>query len=365
MLRTIRPMILAVSIVLPSLFLYFSAQAEGQSPYAYLVVGTNDTTGGVIYGVTLHDDTATPTMLASVYGGGVRDIAYDPHKEGIYIATTDTSDGLYRSSDDGQSWGTKKGVFFGPTAVAYGDDTFVAVGEQIEVSSDGGQTWSIPTKADGYYCTGELYSVAYGHGMFVAVGEGHIWMCSKQKKWGGWGKWHWQELANPNNDIPLYVVRYVTNADGTGQFLVGGGTSSEGKAPLVSILPSAPPSVQSQDIGNKSAILGIAADDQGNVVIVGDNGSYTACPANNDKINIGTNNTCTHYTIAEANGEPLTSVGYYALYQQFVITTEALAKGASIIAVTANFSPDNTPPTPSVKYCIQTLGNVALYASSL
>jgi hypothetical protein len=74
----------------------------------------------------------------------------------------------YRSAD-GVSWSTMSESLPEASAVAYGGGVFVAVGSGIMRSADAGANWSAATLPDGV-TIGSITDVAYGAGAFVAVG---------------------------------------------------------------------------------------------------------------------------------------------------------------------------------------------------
>lgn len=72
------------------------------------------------------------------------------------------------------------------TGVTYGNDTFVAVGDNgaILTSSDDGVSWTYEEQKDEYCCGITFGGVTYGNGTFVAVGwDGAILTSSDGKSW--------------------------------------------------------------------------------------------------------------------------------------------------------------------------------------
>jgi hypothetical protein len=76
----------------------------------------------------------------------------------------DTNQTVY-SLTGGQSWSTPYNLSTSMYGIAYGNGVFVAVGDQSVYSTDGGHSWTSVS------LTGFYYSVTYGNGIFVAVGD--------------------------------------------------------------------------------------------------------------------------------------------------------------------------------------------------
>jgi photosystem II stability/assembly factor-like uncharacterized protein len=88
---------------------------------------------------------------------------------GTFVAVGDQ--GTILNSVDGITWGPKtSGTSMYLNGVTYGNSTFVAVGDHgtILISPDGG-TWTPRTAYSG--TTDNLSGIAYGNGIFVAVGD--------------------------------------------------------------------------------------------------------------------------------------------------------------------------------------------------
>ena len=81
---------------------------------------------------------------------------------------------LIRSTDDGSTWdNVTGGIQEDLYGVAYGNNTFVAVGKSITRSTDNGITWdnaSAPTGNDISANDNFLTRIAFGNNSFVAVG---------------------------------------------------------------------------------------------------------------------------------------------------------------------------------------------------
>jgi len=83
---------------------------------------------------------------------------------GIYVAVGKY--GFMMRSTDGDTWAkVSSGVEDELGGVAYGNGVFVAVGGNTVLVSSDGLTWNEYTPPAGFYC----YSITFGNGSFVAI----------------------------------------------------------------------------------------------------------------------------------------------------------------------------------------------------
>jgi photosystem II stability/assembly factor-like uncharacterized protein len=79
---------------------------------------------------------------------------------------------IFTSNDDGETWTYRKvkTTYYDTNGISYGNGTFVAVGAggTIFTSNDNGVTWTFKTSGT----TESLNGISYGNGTFVAVGDG-------------------------------------------------------------------------------------------------------------------------------------------------------------------------------------------------
>ncbi|MFA6585679.1 MAG: fibronectin type III domain-containing protein [Candidatus Paceibacterota bacterium] len=95
-------------------------------------------------------------------------VTYD-NDHGVFVAVADSGTHRAMTSSDGIIWEYKTTGSYSWNSVAYGNGVFVAVGNlgKIQKSTNSGDTWNDPQiNSNSAY----LYSVAYGNGVFVAVG---------------------------------------------------------------------------------------------------------------------------------------------------------------------------------------------------
>ena len=142
--------------------------------------------------------------------------------DGLKLVMAGDSGGVLLSSVDGQTW-TDHSVSDGTSfaAVTYGQGKFIAVGRAADnsfviYSSTNGEDWNKVSNS-----TKQLYGVAYGNGIFVAVGlNGYIYE--------SYDAVNWSVVTPPNTAISFSSISF-----GAGKFYVGGTaetiiTSSDG-----------------------------------------------------------------------------------------------------------------------------------------
>lgn len=136
-----------------------------------------------------------------------RDIVFG---EGRFVAV---ADGIVATSCDGTNWCCKP-INQWLWRVTSGQGRFVAVGENVIATSEDGTNWAYQVSSK----FGLLSDVAYGAGLFVAVGgvretrlpvETPIWVSGDGLRWSK------RSSKTPRN---LYAVAY-----GNGTFVIGGG----------------------------------------------------------------------------------------------------------------------------------------------
>ena len=146
------------------------------------------------------------------FGGGdnLECVAYG---NGVFIAGASTGK-IALSSNNGTSWTLVANPFTaGPnkvTSIAYGGGgNFVAVGFGgiIAFSSNSGTSWTSEANPFG---GSAIYSVAYGTGIFVAVGSGKIARSTDGQSWGSL-------ITNPFSPSPIFGVAF-----GNGVFVAVG-----------------------------------------------------------------------------------------------------------------------------------------------
>lgn len=102
-------------------------------------------------------------------------------------------------------------------SVAYGEGLFVAVGDRGTVlTSRGGRTWE--TQVTGAALT--FSSVVYGSGQFIAVGEQEIWGTTNGMAWN----------QRTNYAAPLSQIHLTAASFGEDRFMAVGGTGISGLA---------------------------------------------------------------------------------------------------------------------------------------
>lgn len=113
----------------------------------------------------------------NISGHSISDFAWDGN--GVYVGVGENG-AVIRSEDNGQTW-TQHWSGVSAEAVAYGNGSFVAVGDGIAVSADG-KSWSATKDASRRYS-----DVAYGANGFVALGyqdgEHHIFSSTDGLSW--------------------------------------------------------------------------------------------------------------------------------------------------------------------------------------
>lgn len=101
---------------------------------------------------------STTSLASSEYCG----IAYGNGKF-VVVSDTGTSNAYY--STDGNTWNPCTGISGILYSVAYGNNRFVAVGEETAFYSSDGISWTAITTTDIFL------GIAYGNGRFIAVGK--------------------------------------------------------------------------------------------------------------------------------------------------------------------------------------------------
>ncbi|MEO3947951.1 leucine-rich repeat domain-containing protein [Gorillibacterium sp. CAU 1737] len=158
---------------------YYSGDSE---PFMSIVWGKNEFLGikpdGWGNTVWSSKDGITWTKHKEKFGtGGCRLVAWNGKR---YVAV----DGGIYTSEDGQKW-TERSLKLDTQiqGLAYGNGVFVGQGEewgQVVVSSDG-ITWkTVKTKQPNYH---DMYDIAFGGGLFVAVGGSTIMTSKDGKTW--------------------------------------------------------------------------------------------------------------------------------------------------------------------------------------
>ncbi|WP_336763283.1 hypothetical protein [Paenibacillus sp. USHLN196] len=133
-----------------------------------------------------------------------------------YIAVGGTTyEGKILSSEDGLTWTERKtGISTNFTAVAWGNNTFVAQGYEggvVAVSKDG-ITWKkVKTNQPNYE---QVWDMTYGGGAFVAVGDATIMTSKDGQKWtyvsskAFWSKVYWAK-----DRFYIFGFEYVNKAN--------------------------------------------------------------------------------------------------------------------------------------------------------
>jgi hypothetical protein len=179
---------------------------------------------------------------------GVLGLAYG---NGMFVAVTgtgcagcgDNTGGIYTSTD-GLTWSTAVATTKGLISVAYGNRGFIGVGwNGVSYSSPDGVTWSGPTTIG----AGTLSGIAYGNGVYVAVGftggsPGASVLYTTQT---GTTAWTARTLTMPAGVPPLLS----TVAFGDNRFVayaMGGAAWTSG------VLPSTPTAVPTSTLGRSN-----------------------------------------------------------------------------------------------------------------
>jgi hypothetical protein len=127
-------------------------------------------------------------------GGGFADVTRGP---GLFVAVGDEWMGsptraLLATSPDGASWtrrstGLADDLEISLKAVSWGGDRYLAVGrhgatnEAVVITSPDGLTWAqVPTLDLG---TDDVRDLGWGHGLFLAVGQGRVWSSPDGLAW--------------------------------------------------------------------------------------------------------------------------------------------------------------------------------------
>ncbi|MDR2741370.1 MAG: hypothetical protein LBB98_04360 [Treponema sp.] len=144
------------------------------------------------------DGGKTWTAAILPYTTGWSDVAYGDYGDGVFVATACNPSIDLRvttqaaRSEDGKTWKavTLPSAFW--IAVTYGDGVFVAVGRDTMYNSqplnqaraawsdDGGKTWTVVAMTDSFVFWGD---VAYGDGVFLAVGTNRAARSVNGKSW--------------------------------------------------------------------------------------------------------------------------------------------------------------------------------------
>ena len=137
----------------------------------YVAVGQQDWTVGVS---TVSTDGSTWTPVETNGPEELHDVAFGA---GRFVAVG--LDGLRAASDDGLIWVDQVRDGVPLYAVAYGDDHFVAVGDESPWTSTDGSEWAAATpRMPG------AWDVVHGGGGWVAVGEGgKVWTSPDAATW--------------------------------------------------------------------------------------------------------------------------------------------------------------------------------------
>jgi len=152
--------------------------------------------------------TWTAQVLETKYKA-LRGVAYG---NGLFVAVG--GEGIILTSRDGINWSRERSVTGEwPNSITYADGRFIAVGGggAVLISRDG-VGWTQRTTGTGVVFKGILRSVAYGNGIFMAVGEnigeysGTLYGIVRVSSDGI----NWTEL-NPGTRRRLYAVTYGNN----------------------------------------------------------------------------------------------------------------------------------------------------------
>ena len=137
---------------------------DGRGGFARSTNGISWTNGAEVFGVPIHPN-GPQTLFGIAFGNGIFvalhfNSEYDPVTASIL------------SSTDGYTWYARYMQPYGYLyAVAYGDGVFTAVGEPdytFAVTSTDGDTWTRHSPSTSSY----LYAIGYGKDSFLAVGSG-------------------------------------------------------------------------------------------------------------------------------------------------------------------------------------------------
>ncbi|MEM9237177.1 MAG: PKD domain-containing protein, partial [Verrucomicrobiota bacterium] len=157
--------------------------------YTVTLIAT-DTRGGVTEStqmVTVSDPLSSWVPRTSGTTAALNDIAYGG---GVLVAVGDSS-GTYRSSTDAVTWsGGTLGANIRLKGVVHDGGQFIAAGYDYDFSAPAGWKGAIYTSPDGsawtrrHFLAEELRDVAYGGGLYVAVGDGGtIWSSTDGLAW--------------------------------------------------------------------------------------------------------------------------------------------------------------------------------------
>ena len=133
------------------------------------------------------------TASSNVPSGAWDGISYG---NGIFVAVSWSGTNSVMRSSDGITWTAVAGAPSGKfQEVTFGNGIFVAVGDQIEMYSTDGTTWT--TVTDSVVTSGDWYSVTCGNGTFVAVSSDGTAMYSGSIQ------------QNPDQGITRYKNRWL------------------------------------------------------------------------------------------------------------------------------------------------------------
>ncbi|MGM0712495.1 MAG: chitobiase/beta-hexosaminidase C-terminal domain-containing protein, partial [Bacillota bacterium] len=136
--------------------------------------------------------------------------------DGGKVVTVANSSAIVLVSTDGETWTphTAPGAA-GFNSVTYGEGKFVAVGKELGsiYSSSDGETWQ---KVNTASPTQQLYGIAYGNGVFVAVGASNYLYASDDGV-------NWTQKTAPTG---LGEIAYSTVTFGEGHFFAGGASQT-------------------------------------------------------------------------------------------------------------------------------------------
>lgn len=202
----------------------WSAKTSGIS-YSLLglVYGETDTlvvVGAYATILSSQYDTLTPWTIWTVRSTGtykdLKAVAFGDH---TFVAVGEN--GTVLTSKNGVTWDVKTVL---PSVccldgVAYGNNRFVAVGNsngngRIYTSKDNGVTWTI-THPLSYFTPSSLYGVTFGNGRFLAAGVDGIQLLSwNHPDYGAAGDWWYEEYLEGDYDIKAvtYADREYDNA---------------------------------------------------------------------------------------------------------------------------------------------------------